>query len=287
MIIAIGYLIAAAAAVACVSILDRHPLAEVLVADIVATIVVFIFSVSFRNSSFYDPFWSVAPPVIAAWFIVISEGAVSIRQWLLMALIVVWSIRLTGNWLYGWSGMGHEDWRYVQLREKTGRLWRPVSFLGVHLLPTLIVFAACVPLYPALVSGTVAFNWLDVLALLVGGAAILLEYRADLELHRFRGARKSKRDVLMTGVWTWCRHPNYLGEIGFWVSLFLFGLASTEGVYSWSWVGVVAMALLFVGISIPMIEEKLMADKPDYAAYRRRVRMLLPLPLRRDRGRPE
>ena len=195
-----------------------------------------------------------------------------------MALIVVWSIRLTGNWLYGWSGMEHEDWRYVQLREKTGRLWWPVSFLGIHLFPTLLVFAGCVPLHPALAAGSAAINWVDAIALVVGCASVWLEYRADLELHRFRAARASRADVLTTGVWGWCRHPNYLGEIGFWVSLFLFGLASTDGVYPWSWVGAVAMILLFVGISIPMIEEKLIADKQGYIEYKSAVRMLLPLP---------
>ncbi|MBT8401982.1 MAG: DUF1295 domain-containing protein [Rhodothermia bacterium] len=275
--ILVGYLIAVAAAGACVYLMDGHPLIEVFAADVVGTIVIFLFSVVFRNSSFYDPYWSVAPPLIAAWFVLIGEGAVEMRQWVVLALVVAWSIRLTGNWLYGWSGMNHEDWRYVQLREQTGALWWPVSFLGVHLMPTIVVFAGCVPLYPALVSGSVPVNWLDAIALLVGVAAVWLEYRSDLELHQFRKVRGSRQEVLTTGVWAWCRHPNYLGEMGFWISLFLFGLASTDGMYPWSWVGAVAMVMLFVGISIPMIERRLSADKPAYAEYKKDVEMLLPL----------
>ncbi len=278
MIILVGYVVAVAAAGVCVSLMDRHPLVEVFVADVVGTIVIFFFSVAFRNSSFYDPYWSVAPPLIAAWFIMVADGAVAMRQMSVMALVVVWSVRLTCNWLFGWIGMGHEDWRYVQLREKTGVMWWPVSFLGVHLFPTLLVFAACVPLYPALAGGTVGINWLDAVALLVGAGSVWLEYRADLELHRFRAVRESRSEVLMTGVWRWCRHPNYLGEIGFWVSLFLFGIASVEGVLPWSWAGAVGMVLLFAGISIPMIEKKLLADKPAYAKYQNNVRRLLPLP---------
>ena len=82
--------------------------------------------------------------------------------------------------------------------------------------------------------------------------------------------------MLDHGVWAWCRHPNYLGEIGFWVSLFLFGVSAWGDIYPWSWLGPASMLVLFVGISIPMIERKLMTDKPQYARYRSRVKMLIP-----------
>ena len=35
-------------------------------ADLAATLTIFVFSFAFQNSSFYDPYWSVVPPVIAA-----------------------------------------------------------------------------------------------------------------------------------------------------------------------------------------------------------------------------
>ena len=38
---------------------------QILIADIVATFVIYSFSVYFKNSSFYDPYWSVIPPFIA------------------------------------------------------------------------------------------------------------------------------------------------------------------------------------------------------------------------------
>ena len=37
---------------------------SLLLADVVATIIVFIFSLIFKNASVYDPYWSVQPPVI-------------------------------------------------------------------------------------------------------------------------------------------------------------------------------------------------------------------------------
>jgi steroid 5-alpha reductase family enzyme len=133
-----------------------------------------------------------------------------------------------------------------------------------------------IPLYTALSAGSAPVGWLDGVALAIGLAAVWLEFQADKELHRFRAQRRSREAVLDQGVWAWCRHPNYLGEIGFWVSLFLFGVSAWEGVYPWSWLGPVTMIALFIGISIPMIERKLSGDKPGYADYQSRVKMLVP-----------
>jgi steroid 5-alpha reductase family enzyme len=79
-------------------------------------------------------------------------------------------------------------------------------------------------------------------------------------------------------LWRRSRHPNYLGEILFWVSVFLFGLAANP---SWWWtvVGPLAMVALFEGVSIPMMETRSAQRRADYADYRRNVPRLLPLRL--------
>ena len=41
-----------------------HLWLDTLIADVIATVVVFVFSRAYRNSSFYDAFWSVAPPLL-------------------------------------------------------------------------------------------------------------------------------------------------------------------------------------------------------------------------------
>jgi steroid 5-alpha reductase family enzyme len=276
LVIAAGYGVAIAAAILTLIVLDRHPLIEVLAADLVGTLVIFGFSVKFANASFYDAYWSVAPPLIAVYFLSLAGDAVLLRQALVMIVVLLWAVRLTANWAFGWTGMQHEDWRYRDLAESSGRLWWLVSLTGVHVFPTIMVYLGCIALFPALAAGSEPLGWLDGAALAVGLAAVWLEFQADRELHRFRASRSSRAEVLDTGVWAWCRHPNYLGEIGFWLSLCLFGLAAWGDVYPWSWLGPVTMIVLFIGISIPMIEKKLIADKPGYEAYRARTKMLIP-----------
>jgi steroid 5-alpha reductase family enzyme len=40
---------------------------------------------------------------------------------LVFALVLIWAVRLTANWALSWRGLGHEDWRYVQIREQLPR----------------------------------------------------------------------------------------------------------------------------------------------------------------------
>ena len=42
---------------------------QILVADVIATFVIYGFSVAYKNSSFYDPYWSVIPPFILLFWI--------------------------------------------------------------------------------------------------------------------------------------------------------------------------------------------------------------------------
>lgn len=255
---------------------DWHPLLIVFVVDVVATAVVFLFSLAHKNSSIYDPYWSVIPIAIAAYFIAeAGTEACLVRQLLVFGVVTVWGVRLTFNWWRQWTGMAHEDWRYIMLKAKTGKAYWVVSFLGIHMFPTLLVFLGCMSLYPALYTDTYGFNVLDVVGLLVCGIAIWTEATADKQLHRFVASKPAKGSILNSGLWRHSRHPNYLGEIMFWWGLYFFALASGWQ-YWWCIVGPIAMTLLFVFISIPMHEKRSLERRPNYAEHMQRVPMLLP-----------
>jgi len=277
-LICVSYLLALAAAwITLAFVADYHLMIQVLIADVVATIVIFAFSVVFKNSSFYDAYWSVIPMIIVGYLISLQTDAELIRQLMLALVILLWGFRLTANWAYTWSGLDHVDWRYVNLQKKAGLLWWPLSFTGVHLYPTILVFLGCIPMYHALVIGTQPINGFDYLALTVGLVSVWVEFQSDRELHRFRDVRHSRTEVLDTGLWSLCRHPNYLGEIGVWVSVLLFGYAAVGYADYWMLAGSAAMILLFTIVSIPMIEKKLIEDKPGYVAYKAKTFSLIPL----------
>jgi steroid 5-alpha reductase family enzyme len=115
---------------------------------------------------------------------------------------------------------------------------------------------------------------LDALATAVTLGAIIIEAVADDQLRAFRSAGPSEGAICHSGLWQYSRHPNYFGEISFWVGLFLFGLAS-QGPW-WIGAGVPAMVALFLGTSIPMAERRSLRRRPHYAEHQRRVSKLLP-----------
>jgi steroid 5-alpha reductase family enzyme len=153
-----------------------------------------------------------------------AGGTFGLRQFAILALIAIWGTRLTANWALRWRGPADEDFRYVEIRSKTGRAYWPASFGGIHLLPTVWVFLGLLPIFPALHRP--GFAILDIAAILVTALAIAIETLADHQLRRYLRSPHDEGGVLDSGVWALCRHPNYLGEILFWWGLFLFGMAA-------------------------------------------------------------
>jgi len=272
--IVVAYVAAGAAAVATAQSITAEPLWVAFWADVVATLVIFGCSWLYGNSSFYDAYWSVAPPAIAVyWAFEAGADGNGVRQVLVLALVFAWALRLTWNWARGWTGLGHEDWRYVDIREATGALYWPASLLAIHGLPTLFVFAGCLPLLAALREDT-PLGLLDGLATLVTVGGIYLEARADQELARFRRTPHAPEEFLRTGLWSRSRHPNYFGEMSFWTGLFLFGLAA--GGPLWHGIGALSIVLLFRLASLPLIEKRMQERRPAYAAWMERSNLVMP-----------
>ena len=272
-----AYVIAHVVASAVVQVMaGTNPLVVIAAADTAATVTVFVFSRSFNNTSVYDPYWSVAPASIAFWLVFGpgSASAVTLRQGVVLALVSFYALRLTYNWARGWPGLQHEDWRYADFRQKTGKLYWLVSFSALHFFPTVMVFLGILPLHAALVTNPGGFGALDVVAAVVTLGAIVIETVADEQLRAFRAHKREDGAICDVGLWGWSRHPNYFGEISFWAGLLLFGVAA--GAPWWSAAGLVAMVVLFVGASIPMAEKRSLARRPHYAEHQRRISMLIP-----------
>ncbi|OYN75806.1 hypothetical protein CG716_24480 [Mycolicibacterium sphagni] len=254
---------------------------DALIADVLATLVVFIFSRAYRNSSFYDAFWSVIPPLLLVyWWAAGPLGLDSLRCWLVAIVVGYWAVRLTGNWVYSFPGLHHEDWRYPLLRDSAGRWEFLADLFGIHLVPTLQVFLGMLPVYVAVTRTGPGLVWLSWVAFAVGIAAVTLELVADTQMHRFV-RDKQPGAVMDRGLWSWSRHPNYFGEISFWFALALFGVAAAPADAWWLFVGVIAMVAMFLGASIPMMEKRSLARRPQYQDVIDRVSMLIPRPPRK------
>lgn len=234
------------------------------------------------NGSTFDAWWSVMPPVFAIWLAVVFQGSSDFavddqRRWLVAACAVLWGLRLTANWAIGWPGLHHEDWRYRMLYDKTPMPRWAVSLTSVHLFPLIVVTLGSLPLVSTAAPGAGGGRGLgvwDLLALVAAATGIALEHFADVDLRRFNRT-KSPGQVLDRGLWSRSRHPNYLGEMLWWWSLWLFAVAADPGSW-WTLVGAVAMTIMFFSASIPIAEQRSAERRPGWEAYRQSTPMVLP-----------
>jgi steroid 5-alpha reductase family enzyme len=237
---------------------------DALIADVLGTLVIFAFSRAYRNSSFYDAYWSVVPPLLLFyWWWESAPYIDALRCTLVTVVVMLWAIRLTGNWIRSFPGLHHEDWRYPMFKERAGRFEVLADLFAIHLIPTLQVFAGMVPVYVAVTRPNTGLVWLAWVATAVGIAAVVLEYVADQQMYDFAKTRKPG-EAMTRGLWGWSRHPNYFGEFSFWLSLGLFGVATSPGDWWWLLAGAAIMLALFLFASIPMMEERSLSRRPDY-----------------------
>ncbi|MFW0794802.1 DUF1295 domain-containing protein [Gordonia sp. CPCC 205515] len=257
-----------------------HLWLDTLIADVLATLVIFAFSRRYSNSSFYDAYWSVIPPLLLCyWWAVGGLGLADWRSWAVAVVMFVWAIRLTVNWIRTFPGLHHEDWRYGMIRDDAGRWAWAADLFAIHLIPTMQVFLAMLPVYVALTKPAEGPGWLVVVAFVVGLAAIGLETVSDLQMQRFARDRQPG-EAMDRGLWAWSRHPNYFGEFGFWVSMCLFGVAAVPADAWWMWVGALAMLAMFEFASIPMMEQRSLERRPEYQSVIDRVPRFVPRPPR-------
>lgn len=255
----------------------RHPLTVIAVADLVATVIIFLMSVLFNNSSIYDPYWSVKPAIIAGYYVYLAApDGLSARQVVVTILIALYAIRLTSNFYRDWPGLKHEDWRYRNFRQQFPRAYWIVSFFGIHFFPTLMVYLACLPMYGIYSQAGNPFGALDILASALLLGSVVLAFVADEQLRQFRKDPANTGQFIDTGLWKFSRHPNYLGEICTWWGLWLFALAAGQA-WWWTGAGALAISLMFIFVSIPMMEKRTLERREGYLEYMRVTPMLIPL----------
>ncbi len=243
---------------------------SLLISDAVATVVTFIFSIIFGNASVYDPYWSVQPPVILIAF-AIGKHLTALGVLLIIA-VCFWAVRLTANWAYTFANLNHQDWRYTMLKQKTGVFYPLINFIGIHMVPTLVVYGAILPAVFAVINNLSATP-LSVISICISLLAVVLQGTADIQMHKYR---KNKADTFIhSGLWKYARHPNYLGEILMWWGIGLSVVITMPSVW-YLLAGAVANTVLFFAVSIPMADGR-QSLKDGFAEYKAQTRTLIPI----------
>ena len=247
----------------------------ILFGHVVGTFVVFNASRIFKNSSLYDPFWSVAPIPIVIYLVFSPESQqFDIEKIILIVLpIFFWAFRLTLNWLRDWEGLQDEDFRYKNLKQKPFSVL--IDLFGIHIYPTLQVNLSLLPIYFALSVSTDTANIYLYLASLFTIGAVILETISDEQMRTFRKIEINKGKTMKEGLWTYSRHPNYLGEILFWWGLFFMSIALDINFW-FLFVCPLVMNLMFSLITCRLMDNRSLEKREDYAVYLNSTRQLVP-----------
>lgn len=259
-----------------------HLMVRFLVLDLICTVFVYLVSMIFNNASVYDPYWSVAPMVILPMFMVALK-AYHLVVYVIIILYFIWGIRLTANWAYGFKNLNHQDWRYKNFQDKHPKTWFLINLFGIHMVPTIIVFLGMLPtmyLMDLVVNNSdkIEASAASIFAVIIILVAIILETVADIQMHKFRKDPNNKGKINESGLWKKARHPNYGGEILFWIGVFLY-TSSMDGAGN-SFIlafSPLIVFLLFAFISVPMMEKRQKKNKPGYEEYMKRTNIFFPI----------
>lgn len=234
----------------------------------------FVISFIKKRNDVADVAWGLGF-VLMVWTSFFLSGEFGIRGLLVNILVSIWGLRLAWHIHTRNKGMA-EDYRYLAWRKEWGKWFYLRSYLQVYLLQGFFLFLIVFPVVLIHDNLGTALGVLDMLGVLVWFFGFYFEAIGDAQLARFIKNPSNKGTLMQSGLWAYTRHPNYFGEVTQWWGLWLVALSVQNGVFGI--IGPLTITFLILKVSgIPMLEKK-MAENPDFAEYKRRVSMFLPLP---------
>jgi len=200
------------------------------------------------------------------------------RQWLVAALVAIWSLRL-GLHIAVRSAAISDDPRYASFAMEWGlnAPRRMFIFLQNQALGSMpLVFA----IFVAARFPDDALRWQDGVGALILFVGIGGEALADFQLKRFRAQPTSKGRVCDAGLWRWSRHPNYFFEWFCWLAYPVIGLSLH---YPWGFATLLAPGFMYWILvyvtGIPPLEQQMLRSRGErYRAYQSRTSKFFPLP---------
>jgi steroid 5-alpha reductase family enzyme len=172
-----------------------------------------------RRSGWIDAIWSYAVGaggVVTSLLPLGSSGGIDARQWLVVGLAALWSLRL-GSHIVARTLRGGDDPRYRQLREEWGGRFRNRLFWFLQ-IQSAAAFLLVVSILTAAHRPGAGLSYGDLLGTIIFAIALIGEAVADRQLARFSTDPKNKGKVCDTGLWAFSRHPNYFFEWLVWVA---------------------------------------------------------------------
>lgn len=233
-------------------------------AVLTAMAVLWLVSLRLRDASIVDVAWGLGF-VLSIWVYWALGPEPGARQWLLLALVTVWGLRLSGYIFWRNHGTG-EDRRYVAMRETHGERFWWVSLFTVFGFQGLLIGVIALPLLAVQADAASSLGVFDAVGTILWAIGFAFEAGGDAQLARFKADPANRGKVLNRGFWRYTRHPNYFGDAVQWWGFWTIALGASWGL--WTVVSPIVMTVFLVAISgVAMLEKDIGERRPEYQQY--------------------
>jgi steroid 5-alpha reductase family enzyme len=205
---------------------------------------------------------------------VLLSPVIDARSLLLLALVVIWAVRL-GSFLFRRIQKAGKDARFDEIKPSFLRFLNTWSLQGLW-----VTFTLAAALVAITATRRVELDLFALIGTLIWIFGFAFEVVADSQKSRFQADAKNKGKFIQSGLWARSRHPNYFGEIVLWIGVAVIALPVLQG---WQWVALISplfVTLLLTRVSgVPLLEKR--ADEKwggqaDYEAYKEQTPVLIP-----------
>ena len=199
----------------------------------------------------------------------------SLRELIVSLLVVIWSLRLSG-FLYLRIHRTGKDGRFDLLKTSPIRFLVPWTLQGLWVFLTMIV----VIVINSQADSAPGLGIWDGIGLSVWILGFGIEAIADKQKTVFNTEPNNQGKWIDSGLWSYSRHPNYLGEILLWTGIAFFGISCFTGLERVAWISPIFIYLLLTKVSgIPILDQRALekwGDDPEYQKYRENTPALIP-----------
>ena len=204
-----------------------------------------------------------------------QSEAPSLRELIVSLLVVIWALRLS-SFLYFRIHRTGKDGRFDQLKTSPIRFLVPWTIQGLWVFLTMIV----VIVINSQADSAPALGIWDAVGLSMWLLGFGIEVVADNQKTVFNTEPNNQGKWIDSGLWSYSRHPNYLGEILLWTGIACFGISCFTGLERFAWISPIFIYLLLTKLSgIPILDKRALekwGDDVEYQKYRDKTPALFP-----------
>lgn len=183
--------------------------------------VFFLIAYRYQTDKFTDLTYSVTFIVIAIF--AYSHSTKNVSHALVLALIVLWALRLGGFLIRRVHAIGRDD-RFDSFRPFF------FKFLAFWTMQTLTCFIVSLSALLIFANSDQQLNPIFLAGITLTFLGLVFEAVADQQKYNFKTMHPNK--FMRKGLWKYLRHPNYSGEIVFWLGLCIASFGGSANVFA-------------------------------------------------------